>query len=417
MVSHTGSLSPLTCRFVVCSVEDMLSLSPSTAQTAEATARTDSVAHLGSSPGRHTRERAVRRLSRGDQSADEISALMRTEAPRSKSAPRARAPAAQHRTQAQALKSEFASFSMQLDRKQSAGQRGRNSWNGRSRSRPRTGSTTGSERSMSDFRPSTPRSRSRQRGGSQASRPAWSTAGPKSPAKLGPMPSGQAPRPSSQRSSAYGRSKSTPRQQRGAKSEDDFSSVYSRRLARRHAALQLEVASVVENAAHHGMLADDLAAKLGQRKLKQREMQLQNKQGATRSLPNGRRFPKSPRRRRPGSNSGASTSSSNYEVWQGQSAVRLEDELRGGKGVQRETDFVVRPWSPKRDGVVWNTLDETAERGSALRPGNDSRARAEYAKREEVLARGKAEMHRIRNMGTRVPRCHGLALRFQWCGN
>ena len=408
----------------------MLLQSAGAVPAAASAARADNVVHPGSPPARHTRARSeARRLSRGNQSeAEEISALMRPDARRAKSAPRARVPAAQQRSELKALQDEFASFSMQIERKQTSHPMGGSSWTGRARSRPQNATTPRSQGGAGDVRmesPRTPRSRSRQRGGSQASRPPWSSAGVKSPVGLGSTPRGQGPRPSSQQPGRYGRSKSTPRQQRPSL-EDDAPAVYSRRLARRHAALQrevevalqreVEVASVVENAVHHGVLADDLAAKLGQRKLRQRELQLQNQHGSARGSPDGTRRSASPLRgysggnnhgdRRAGSTSGESSNAGSYEVWQGRSAVRLEDELRGGKGSRlrpQQRDFKVRPWSPSRDGVVWNTLDGTAERGSAHSPGNDLRARAEYARREAMLAHSKAEMHRMRSMGTRRP--------------
>lgn len=406
-------------QFVSCTVEEMLSQSAGAGLASGSAPRTPAAVQPGSPPARHTRARSeTRRFSRGKthSQAEEISALMRPDARRAKSAPRARAPAAQIRSQIKALQDEFASFSMQIDRKQTAQPTGGSSRNGRSRSRPRNATTPRSQGGTGDAwteTPRTPRSRSRQRGASQASRPPWSNAGVKSPVGLGRVPSGQGPRRSSEQSARYGRSKSTPRQQRYSP-EDDPPAVYSRRLARRHAALQreVEVASVVENAAHHGVLDDGLAAKLGQRKLRQREMQLQDQSSAYGSSNGSRRAASPPPKysdgrnrgdRRAGSASGRSSSAGSYEVWQGRSAVRLEDELRGGRGNRlqpHQPDFKVRPWSPGRDGPVWNTLDETAERGSAHSPGNDRHARAEYARREAMLAHSKAEMHRMRSMGT-----------------
>ena len=408
----------------------------------------------GSPPARHTRARSEARRStwRNESPDAEISALMRPDPRRAKSAPRARAPAAQHRSQISALKDEFASFSMEIDRKATGGGAGAPRGGGRSgraRSRtPHTPRTPRSQRGFGDDRmdsSGTPRSRSRsrQRGGSQAgSRPAWSNASTKSPVGLGPAPRGQGPRRSGQQAGGYGRSKSTPRQQRlgtglgPSAAVEEVPSVYSRRLARRHAALQreVEVASVVENAAHHGVLADDLAAKLGQRKLRQRELQLQqqqqeerNEQGPVSPLSlelesgSGSRRGASPRRA-PGSGtkrgergSGTSADGSSvgsYEVWQGRPVVRLEDELRGGGaskgdggrgGRKSQKGFEVRPWSPSRDGVAWQTLDSTAERGSAHSAGNDLHARAEYARREAMLAHSKAEIHRMRSMGAPCP--------------
>lgn len=409
-------------QFVSCAVEEMLSQSAGAGMAAAPATRTQAAVQPGSPPARHTRARSeARRFSRGNHSeAEEISALMRPDARRAKSAPRARAPAAQHRSQIKALQDDFASFSIQIDRKQIEQRAGGSSRNGRSRSRPRTATTPRAQGGTGDAwmeSPRTPRSRSRQRGGSQSSRPPWSTAGLKSPTRLGRVPAGQGPRRSSQQAGRYGRSKSTPRQQR-LSPEDEPPAMYSRRLARRHAALQreVEVASVVENAAHHGVLDDGLAAKLGQRKLRQREMQLQKQQGSPQGSSNGSRRAASPQPgysggsnrsdRRAGSTSGGSSNAGSYEVWQGRSAVRLEDELRGGRGNRlqpHQPDFKVRPWSPGRDGPVWSTLDETAERGSAHSPGNDRHARAEYARREAMLAHSKAEMHRMRSMGEAQP--------------
>ena len=170
---------------------------------------------------------------------EEVSALLRPDARRAKSAPRARGPA-QHKRRLSALKDEFSSFSQRLESSDDAGG---------PRQRPRT--------------PRSPRTPRRE------NRPEWSTTGLRSRG-LGNPPRGQAPTPE-QIQSALGRpkprSKSTPRLSRAVAAEEQAlaaavasdsgsSPVYSRRLARRHAALQreVEVATVVETAAAHGVI-------------------------------------------------------------------------------------------------------------------------------------------------------------------
>ena len=141
--------------------------------------------------------------------------------------------------------------------------------------------------------------------------------------------------------------------------------------------------------------ADDLAARIGQRKLRQREQQLQ--QQKQEQLP-GSPAPASPLsvgRSRPASPGGGGPVSPSGSGGRGQPELRSRSpkqrhRLRSaGRGPARAAADVDgraahpqgwsdRSWSPKRDGAAWGTLGGAGERGTAHSPGADHADRADW---------------------------------------